>query len=271
MELHAFKWIQKALKPKEWEKILGCWVLSCGFQLAGMWHSVVGQVFADIPKDMWCIQFQGHTVQEDSTFTTRPCTWRHHNPLQLCNQSPYSTASHPRIPDSTAASFWGPPDLLVSSYRTLIYIRGFPAFDFNLSMSFLQYYILSSSSVLTLSSACNNLVFSMSFWYICILYRNNFTDVSYFLLWLSLGHCCQVDSHLNWINKCSPLFMACFVLFVCNVVAFTSLSLLAILVMNTMNVEIMICDVTQCSLVDRPTFGRNLMETSGSYIYRAYL
>jgi len=41
----------------------------------------------------------------------------------------------------TAASFWGTPDLPVSSYRTLIYVRGFPAIDFNLSMSVLQYYI----------------------------------------------------------------------------------------------------------------------------------
>jgi len=53
--------------------------------------------------------------------------------------------------------------------------------------------------------------------------------------------------------------MACFVLFVCDVVAVTLLSLLAVPVTNTMNVKIMICDVTQCSLVDRPTFGRNLL------------
>jgi hypothetical protein len=53
--------------------------------------------------------------------------------------------------------------------------------------------------------------------------------------------------------------MACFVSFVCDVVAVTLLSLLALPVTNTMNVKIMICDVTQCSLVDRPTFGRNLL------------
>jgi len=57
--------------------------------------------------------------------------------------------------------------------------------------------------------------------------------------------------------------MACFLLFVCDVVPFTSLSLLAIPVMNTMNVKIMICNVTQCSLVDRPTFGRNLLHHLG--------
>lgn len=106
------------------------------------------------------------------------------------------------------------PDLPFSSYRTLIYVMGFLAFDFNLSMSVLQYCILPNSWDLTLFSACSNFIFSMSFWYIWILHRINFTDVSYVLLWLSLGHCCQVDSHLNWINKCAPLFMACFVLFV---------------------------------------------------------
>ena len=57
--------------------------------------------------------------------------------------------------------------------------------------------------------------------------------------------------------------MACFVLFVCDVVTFTSLSLLVIPVINTINVKIMICDVTQCSLVDRPTFGRNLLHHLG--------
>jgi hypothetical protein len=53
--------------------------------------------------------------------------------------------------------------------------------------------------------------------------------------------------------------MVCFVLFVYDVVEFTSLSLLVIPVMNTMNVKIMISDVTQCSFVDRLTFGRNLL------------
>jgi hypothetical protein len=89
------------------KKSLCCWVLSCGFQFAGMWYCVVGQVLADIPKVYSAFKFRAKPSKK-TTCTTWLCMWRHHNPLKLCDHSPRSTVSHPRIPDSTAASFWRP-------------------------------------------------------------------------------------------------------------------------------------------------------------------
>ena len=157
----------KGVEKKFW--VLEFWVVH--FSLQGCDTVLLGKCLLTSER-IWCLHVQGQAVQGDSTCTTQPCIWRCHNPLKLCNHSPRSTASHPRVPESTSVSLWGLQISPVSSYRTLICVRGFPVFVFNLSRSVLRYYILSNSWDLTLFSACSNFIFSMS----CDTYAN-FTGI----------------------------------------------------------------------------------------------